>query len=215
MYQKIADVMLKVDDRPVRLSSLYRDRPVILAQVFATCSGVCAPSLLTLRDHLEQLGDDLPYTVLVVSFDPRDTSADLLRFAARLSVDHQPHWIFATTQQIDLLTASAGFTATWDPARRQYDHDALLTGVNRQGIIKKKLLGLREASAIGQMLREINDQFTAAYALPSANTLFSCFSYNAATGKNHVGSGFLVMLVPALATLVLIGLLGWRAGHSA
>lgn len=213
IYQQVADVDLTIDGSQRRLSDIYHQSPVIIAQVFARCTGICSPSLLQLKKNLEAMKPEQRYTVLVISFDPRDTGAELRHFAQMLGVDQQPHWLFATTKQIDALNASLGFHAYWDPSRQQYEHDALLSGINRQGIIKKKLIGLRDERALSEMIREINDGFIASYALPDKNRIFSCFHYNSATGQNQFGAGFLVMLVPGLMTVALIGLLSLRAGR--
>lgn len=199
---------LTIDGKPTRLSTIYQKSPVILIQVFSRCTGVCSPSLMSLKENLASLVASGGYTVIVVSFDPRDTQSDLREFARMLSVENEPGWLFATTKQIDALNASIGFHVQWDEARQQYDHDAMLTGINRQGIIKKKLIGLRDPRAIEEMIREINDGFIASYALPDERKIFSCFRYDSTGSHNRLGTGFLVMLIPAVLTIGLIGYLG-------
>lgn len=208
VYQKIADVTLNVNEKEVKLSDLYHQSPLIIAQVFSRCSGICTPYLIQLKENLWQVRQQKQYRVLVFSFDPRDSEKDMLRLAKSYSLDKDSSWIFATTEQIELLNHSIGFQIYWDNNRFQYEHGVLLTGISKEGIIKRKLIGMRDAEAIGGMINEINETFVPSYPLPSQNSIFSCFNYDPASGKSKPGIGLFIMLMPILLSFLLVLFLG-------
>lgn len=204
VFQKIADVMLNVNEREVKLSDLYHQSPLIIAQIFSRCSGICTPYLIQLKENLWQARPQKEYKVLVFSFDPRDSEKDMLALAKSYSLDQDSNWMFATTEEIEVLNRSIGFQMYWEPDRLQYEHGALLTGVSKEGIIKKKLVGMRDAEAIGGMVNEINGVFIPSYPLPGHSSIFSCFNYDSASGKNKAGIGLLIMLMPILLSFLIV-----------
>lgn len=204
IYQKIADVSLQTNIEQVQLSQLYRQSPLIIAQVFTRCSGICTPYIIQLKESLQQLQSDKPYKVLVFSFDPQDKEENMADLAKRYQLESDTNWIFAATAQIEELTSSIGFTSAWDEARMQFDHEALLTGVNKEGIIKKKLVGMQNKQQLLSMVNEINNGFQPSFPLPNKNSFLSCFTYNEETGKSKPSIGLLVMLMPGVLTFLMV-----------
>lgn len=193
-----------VEQQSTTLRRLASKQPLLVAFVFTRCSGVCSPFLLRLKESLELISTNVPYKVLVVSFDPRDTPVDMHSLRSALSAEGDSQWMFATTTAIDSLTASAGFQATWDSIRQQFDHDALLVGVNTQGFITKKLFGIRSTSDLASLVRSVNNEYMPTYRLPTSTDLFTCFTYDPATDTHSFGPGMLFIALPALVTLALI-----------
>lgn len=204
IYEKIYDAPLVISgDQQLSFHELYAGKPLLLALVFTRCTGVCYPFLVELSENLKI--KDKSYNVLVLSFDPRDNAADMESMAKRLGLDKQKQWIFGTTRDIDKLNKSIGFTPIWDSLRSQYDHDALLVGINSDGYITKKLIGMRQGHVLDLLIASVNNIFSPTYRLPNKNSMFSCFNYDPKTGKNTPGLGLLFIALPAvLAVLILV-----------
>jgi cytochrome oxidase Cu insertion factor (SCO1/SenC/PrrC family) len=205
IYDKVLDASLITSQEiKLPLSQLYKEKPVLLALIFTRCAGICNPFLFQLKENLQFKINAGEFTVLVLSFDPRDTREDMLLLSEGLNLDNNEQWIFATTTDIEELNQSVGFNPVWDNARAQYDHDALLVGINKEGYITKKLIGLRNSQDLRLLISSVNDIFSPSYRLPNNNQLFSCFNYNPQTGKNTPGLGMLILALPAIITLLLV-----------
>lgn len=205
IYDRVYDAKLSFNSGENRtLSQLCSSKPVLLALIFTRCSGICNPFLIQLKDNLQFKNNFGEFSILVLSFDPRDTHEDMIQLAQRLNLENNKQWLFATTQDIEKLNLSVGFHPTWDSIRSQYDHDALLVGINKEGYITKKLIGLRNQNDLGLLISSVNDVFSPSYRLPGNNQLLSCFNYNPQTGKNTPGLGLLILALPAIITLLLL-----------
>lgn len=208
LYVPVADVPLASAEGDLRLSQLYARQPVLLALVFTRCTGICSPFLLQLGEHLRALDPREKFRVVVVSFDPRDSPADMERYARLFNLGNDGRWLFATTDQIDALTASVGFPATWDGIRQQFDHEAMLVAVNGNGYIMRKMTGLRGRKDMASMIRTLGGGFLPSYPLPGWEGPLSCFTYDPVTGVRKPAYGLLVLLVPAALTLILVAVAG-------
>jgi cytochrome oxidase Cu insertion factor (SCO1/SenC/PrrC family) len=205
IYKKVYDARLNVNKDVVQtMAQLYGKKPILLALIYTRCSGICNPFLVQLKENLQFKTDADNFKVLVLSFDPRDTRQDMQQLAHWLNLENNQQWIFATTADIKKLDQSVGFKPSWDSIRSQYDHDALLVGINKEGYITKKLIGLRSKADVASMISSVNDVFSPSYRLPGKNQLFSCFNYNPQTGKNTPGLGLLVLALPAILSLMLV-----------
>ncbi|MDP2339005.1 MAG: hypothetical protein Q8N05_21635 [Bacteroidota bacterium] len=205
IYEKVCDASITINKGVnLTLSQLYNEKPVLLALIFTRCSGICNPFLLQLKENLQFKISAGEFTVLVLSFDPRDTREDMELLSERLGLENNEQWLFATTGDIEKLNQSVGFNPVWDSTRSQYDHDALLVGINKDGYITKKLIGLRNRQDLAQMINSVNNIFSPSYRLPNKNLLFSCFNYNPETGKNTPGLGLLFLALPAIVALLLV-----------
>ena len=215
LYTPIADVELGTASAQFPLSELYARQPVMVALIFTRCTGICNPFLLQLSENMRALDPKEKFKVLVVSFDPQDSNADMERYARLFNLEQDERWVFATTDQIDELITSVGFFPTWDSTSQQFDHDALLVGVNGNGYITRKMEGIRDRKDIASMIKTIDGEFIPSYPLPRDGVLFSCFTYDPVTGVRKPSVGLLILLVPAVLTLVLLLWLGaqsrkWR-----
>ncbi|MGV8139955.1 MAG: hypothetical protein AB2L20_32620 [Mangrovibacterium sp.] len=205
IYEKVYDAKLNFNkDEAQNMSQQYARQPVLLALIFTRCSGICNPFLLQLKENLQFKTDTESYKVLVLSFDSRDTHEDMMQLAQWLKLENHKQWLFATTGDIEKLNLSVGFHPTWDSIRSQYDHDAFLVGINKEGYITKKLIGLRNQHDLSLLISSVNDVFSPSYRLPGKNQLLSCFNYNPQTGKNTPGLGLLILALPAVITLLLL-----------
>lgn len=210
LYRKIAPVEIVTREGRKNIADLYTRSPLMVALVYTRCSGVCSPFLLRLTENVQHLAGGENYKILVISFDPKDSLQDMLRMAKLFSVEESSAWTFAVTSQIDMLTRSAGFNIVRDSLTGQYDHEALLIGVNQEGYIVKKLTGLRGESDISLLIKEINGAFIPSYPLPGKSTFFSCFTYDPATQKTKPALGLLLLLLPVALTLSIIATIAFR-----
>jgi len=205
IYEKVFDVPLQlVDQQSASFDELYAQRPVILALIFTRCTGICNPFLVKLKENLQFKTQENPFQVLVVSFDPRDSVSDMQQLAKNLGLEENKQWTFAITNSISELNQSVGFDPVWDSLRQQFDHDALLVGINKEGYITKKLIGLREKGDLELLIGSVNNIFSPTYRLPNQNSLFSCFNYDPVTGKNKPGLGLIFLALPAVLTTILL-----------
>lgn len=203
IYEKIYDAPLHLAGGQSRtVKELCSEKPLLLALVFTRCSGVCNPFLIQLSENLAF--KDNSFNVLVLSFDPRDSLKDMESMAKRLDLKGNKNWLFGTTNQLEELKKSINFSPIWDSQKAQFDHDALLVGINSEGYITKKLIGIREGHDLDLLIASVNNVFSPTYQLPNKNTMFSCFNYNPATGKNTPGLGLLFIALPAVITLFLL-----------
>ncbi|MBP9926085.1 MAG: SCO family protein [Cyclobacteriaceae bacterium] len=205
IYEKIFAAPLNVKDKQwMTFDELYHQKPLLVAFIFTRCSGICSPFLLQLKDNLQLNANDKSFNILVISFDPRDNLEDMNNMAHRFGLENNPQWIFAVTDSIEQLNQSISFHPIWDSATAQFDHDALLVGINREGYITKKLIGMREKHDIDLLISSVNNVFAPTYRLPNKNSLFSCFNYDPITGKNTPGLGLLFIALPAVLTVLLL-----------
>ncbi len=213
IYNQIYNAQLKLTDGKIAtIHGLAEREPLIIAFVFTRCSGICSPYLLQLKENFIALSreNSKPYNVLVLSFDPDDSLSDISYIAQQFNLLSDKRWLFGVTNNITALNTSVGFHPVWNPAIKQFDHDAPLVGVNSQGYICKKLFGIRSEKDISLLISSINNEYTPTYQLPSKNSLFSCFKYDPLTGKNNPGFGLLFIALPAILTIaILVGICIW------
>lgn len=210
IYTKVPDIQLSSESGTFHLSDIYSQTPVIIAMVFTRCTGICSPFILQLNQHIKALNAKEKFKVLVVSFDPRDNIANMKEMSKRFRLEKDDQWIFATNQQIEALNNASSFHPIWDSATQQYDHDALLVGLNMNGYITKKLVGLRDQRALYSVIREINNDLVLAYPVPGKESFLSCFKYDPATGVRRPSYGLLILLLPAVLGVFALVLFSWR-----
>lgn len=216
IYEKIYDAPLILDEtQPTPLHELYNTKPLLVVLIFTRCTGVCNPFLLRLKESLQFKAKKDSFNVLVISFDPRDSIKDMNLLARRFALEDNNQWIFAVTDSISKLNQSISFYPVWDSIRNQYDHDALLVGVNNEGYITKKLIGMRGGHDLDLLIASVNNVFSPTYRLPNKNVLFSCFNYDPKTGKNKLGLGLLFIALPAILTVLILIVIGFSVRSKA
>lgn len=206
IYTKIYDAPI-VDTKSGDSASLLQivhQQPAILALVFTRCTGVCNPLLLQLHEQLEWNALNKNCKIIVASFDPRDSVDDMKYYAEKLGLEMNERWFFVRTDCIDELNASIGFIPIWDRIRQQYDHDALLVGLNTDGYITKKLIGLRNSHDLELLISSTHNIYTPTYRIPTEDMLFSCFNFDPKTGKSTPGWGLIFIALPAVLTALIL-----------
>jgi cytochrome oxidase Cu insertion factor (SCO1/SenC/PrrC family) len=198
-----------------RLSEVGRGRPVLLAFVFTRCTGVCSPFLQSWRMADRSVSHRSAFHRLVVSFDPRDSAADMALVADHLDARHDPDWTFAIADQADVrrLAEAAGFWYDWSEARQQFDHPAMLAAVRNGRLVRLLIGGEVSSGRLDELVREVSGEFVASYPL-AGRVRFRCVQFDAATGRTTLDWGFVLLLVPmagtAIATSVVFAIGGRR-----
>ena len=205
LLHEVPDVLVRdARGRELRLSSLWAERPMLLALVFTRCAGVCSPFLSSLRSAEASVGGaGTDYRTVVLSFDARDTEEDMAGLAGRLGLDARSDWTFgvAATADVERLARAVGFWFRWDEPTRQFDHPGLLVAVDHGRVVRLSVGGAVEPARLQEVVRELRGEFVAAYPLPG-RVLFRCFEYDPRTGRWALDWGFLLLVFPAAVTFL-------------
>lgn len=200
----VPDIPLQLSDgRRVQLSELWRDRPLLVTFFYRRCSGVCLPFLEWVRDAARQaggLGSD--YRVLALSFDDADGAGDVKAQAEALGLLRSPDWFFAVTEREALgrIAGALDFWYRYDAATRQYEHNALLVGIEQGRVVRALAAGAGEGGRIRELVWEMRGSFVPFYAVPGQTPL-NCFAFDPASGKTRLDWGMLLLALPALLAL--------------
>jgi len=188
-------------DARVTLAAVAGGRPLLLTFVFTRCAGVCSPFLRSWRAADRSVSRRSAFHRLVLSFDPRDSAADMAGLARHLDAERDATWTFAVAAASDVrrLAAATGFWYDWDAQRQQFDHPAMLAGI-RDGRLVRLLVGGTVSSArLDELVRDVSGGFVPSYPLPG-RVRFRCVQYNAVTGRVALDWGFALLLVPVALT---------------
>ncbi len=182
------------------VASVAGGRPLLLALVFTRCAGVCSPFLASWHAADRWLPASRAVSRLVLSFDPRDSAADMAELARHLEVADDATWTFAVAAPEDIrrIADAVGFWYDWDASRQQFDHPALLAAA-RHGRVIRLLVGARVTSArLDELVREAAGEFVARNPLPG-RARFRCVQYDPRTGRLSLAWGSALLVVPLAA----------------
>jgi protein SCO1 len=181
----------------LRLSQVPHGQPLILGFAFTRCAGVCSPFLRSWRTADSSVSSQSAFHRLVLSFDPRDSPADMAALARHLGAQHDANWTFAVAAASDLqrLAAATGFWYEWSEERQQFDHPAMLAAVRNGRLVRLLVGGEISSGRLDELVREAAGGFVASYPLPG-RARFRCFQYDPATGRVALDWGFALLLVP-------------------
>lgn len=214
----LPDIRVTLDDgRQLRLSELWRDRPLLLTFYYRRCPGICTPFLEGIRDAVGAVGGlERDYGVLALTVDDTETVADLRAQARAFNLLDAPGWSFAvaTAQQTQRITDALGFQSGFDPDTRQYDHEALLVGVDRGRVLRALSGAVGERQRLRELLWELRGRFVAMYSIPG-RTVLRCLRFDPVTGRVQLDWGLLILLVPGSAAVVIALGLFTGAGRAA
>jgi protein SCO1 len=198
--------------RQTNLTDAGGGRPLLLALVFTRCAGVCSPFLASWRSADAWIADPSSIHRVVLSFDPRDTAADMAEFSRHFGLESDPNWTFAVAAPDDVrrLADAAGFWYDWDASRQQFDHPAMLAAVREGRLIRLLVGGVVTSARLGELVREATGGFVPSYPLPG-RVAFRCMQFDPRTGRASLDWGFALLLVP-VGTISLVTAALFRAG---
>jgi len=204
IYKQIPDIPITTQSGVKNLSAIWRDKPLLLTMIFSRCAQVCSPFLRSLASAIYDAGGlGTDYRVVVLSFDPRDTVAEMEMMGADLGVKSNPDWIFgvAIPSDIKRLATVTGFWFQWDESSQQFDHPSLVVAIDR-GQLVRMLAGASVPSAsLREVVQELRGKFVASYA-QGERVAFRCFEYDPNRGRYSLDWGLALMLLPATCAVL-------------
>lgn len=197
--------------RAVPLRQYFDDKPVVLALVYYRCPMLCNMVLDGLARALKPLSLDVgkDFTVLTVSFDPRETPALAAEKKQRYIESYgRPSaaagWHFLTGEQaaIDRLTQAVGFHYRYDPEKDLYIHAAGIVVLTAEGKIARYFYGIEYPSR--DLRLGLVEASAGKIGSPVDQLILYCCQYDPATGKY----GVIIMNVLRVAGLITVAVLG-------
>lgn len=194
----------------VRLGDYFGDKPVVLSLVYYSCPQLCSQVLNGLTGSLSTLRDfsiGKEYTVLTVSFDPREKpelaakkKATYVEWYKREGASAGWHFLTGDQEQIDRLTEAVGFHYNWDPASQTFVHASGVMLLTPTGKLSRYFYGIEySAKDLRLGLVEASD---GKIGTAVDQVLLYCFHYDPEQGKY----GFVVMnLIRAGGAITLVG----------
>ena len=208
------DVRLRDEaGREVRLGDYFTDKPVVLSLAYYSCPMLCGLHLQGLASSLKPLQFDAgkEFTVLTVSFDPRDTperaaekKKDTLSRYDRPGAEAGWHFLTGDADQVAALTRAVGFRYQYDEKRGEYAHPAGLVLLTPDGRIARYFFGV-EYSPRDLRLGLVETAQGKIGTLVDQVLLF-CFHYDPAMGRY---SAVALNAVRAGGVLTILGLVAF------
>jgi len=207
VYKEIPDIEIQSTGTVAsKLSTIWKNEPVLLTMIFTRCTGICSPFLHSLKAAATDAGGlGRDYRIVVLSFDPKDTRADMARLADSLDVGSDPGWIFGIAPAADVrrLATASGFWFEWDSLLQQYDHPSLVVAIER-GRLVRMLAGANVPNAsLREVVQELRGKFVSSYALPG-KVVFRCFEYDPNSGRYSLDWGLMLILLPAAFAMLAV-----------
>jgi protein SCO1/2 len=197
--------------QPVRLAQYFGQKPVILALIYFRCRTLCPMILDGLVRGLRPVTFDIgkEFTLLTVSFDPRDgppeaatKKATYVKQYGRPGAAAGWHFLTGEEVQIHRLTEAVGFRYAYDAKTDQFAHAAGILIATPQGRVARYFYGIDYSPRdlrLGLIEASGNKIGT-----PIDDVLLYCYHYDPLTGTY----GLVVMNAIRLAGLVTILTLG-------
>ena len=116
----------------------YRGRPLLVSMFYTSCPYACPATIETLRRTREELPPDVggKLPVLLVSFDSRHDTPEVLKAAAREHGIDDPHWTLAHAEASDVRTLAALLGIRYrELPEGGFNHATVLILLDREGRI--------------------------------------------------------------------------------
>lgn len=193
----------------VSLGQAIAGRPTILAVGYFHCPNLCGLVRNDLMNALSRMDDERPYSLVVLSIDPKETPADArsARSADIARFDHRGetadwHYLTGSAVNIAAVTQAVGFRSRYDAKFKQFLHPAGLVFLTGTGTVSSYLLGL------GYQPRDVSLGLTRAANGVTARVLpilLLCFHYDTTTGRYSLAIMRILQLGAALTVLAVGG----------
>jgi len=196
------------------LGRWLENKPTVLSLVYFSCPMLCGEVMNALTTALKPIalepGKD--FTVLAVSFDPRDgpDEAGAKKAAAVARYGRPgaaPGWHFLTgdAEAIRRLTDAVGFRYTWDAAGSQFAHVAVVTVLTPDGRLARYFPGIEYPSRdLRFALVEAADGRIGSVV---DRLLLFCYRYDASSGRYTPLIARVVRVGAVLTAVALAGLI--------
>jgi len=179
--------------QPVKLSSYFGRKPVILSLVYYQCPMLCTEVLngivRTMRAMPLKLIKD--YDVVTVSFDPRDTPK-LAADKKRVYLDSYGHpengagWSFLTGSEnsVKALADAVGFRYVYDPVLHQFAHASGIILLTPEGRVARYFFGVEYP--VQDVRLSLVEASHDKIGTPVDQLLLYCYHYDPETGRYGV-----------------------------
>jgi protein SCO1 len=200
-------------------------RPVIVAFVYYECPMLCNEVLNGLTGSLKGIGLNAgrDFDVIAVSFDARENEkpelaknkkASYMERYGRPGTENGWHFLTATQDSIDKITAAAGFKYEWDEKSQQFAHVGGIMITTPDGRLSRYFYGIDYAP--NDIKFGLMDSAAEKIGNPAERLLLYCYHYDPASGKYGLAV-LRVMRIASVATIAGIGLMlfvFWRRNKS-
>ena len=209
--------------RDVTLGSYFRPgHPVVLTLNYYRCPMLCTLELNGLVEGMKGLawtpGDE--FTVVTVSFDPRETPTlahakkqSYVEDLGRPSAEAGWHFLTGSPASIETLTKAVGFSYEYDKETDQYGHAAVVMLATPEGRVARYLYGVRfepETLKLG-LLEASKGKIGSTWE----RFIMYCYHYDADQGRYALAALSIMRAGGALTVLVLGFVVGgfWLRGR--
>ncbi|MFO0556182.1 MAG: SCO family protein [Polyangiaceae bacterium] len=202
------------------------ERPLILVLAYYGCANLCSLVLNGTVEGLKEMpqiaGRD--FRVLVVSFDPRDSTnvahdkraAYIEALGNKIAPTEEGligAFEFATgdPDHVKRLADAVGFRYRWDEADQQYAHAAGIFFITPNAALSQALTGISYSG--DDMSSALAEAKSGTWHSPLKSALFYCFKLNRKTGKYGLVASR-AMRVGAAATIAVLAIVLFRLFRS-
>jgi protein SCO1/2 len=198
------------EDNPVRLGRYFGSKPVVLTLVYYKCPMLCSEVLNGLLDSLRKLPFEVGdrFTVVTVSFDPRETpslaaakKATYVEQYGRPGAANGWHFLTGDPETILRLTTADGFRYMFDAKSQQYAHGSGIMVLTQEGRLARYFYGIQYSPR--DLRLGLVEASASKIGSPIDQVLLLCYDYDPSTGIYSFAILNLVRLAGALTVLAL------------
>ena len=201
--------------KPVKLGDYFQGKPVVLILYYARCPMLCPLVLRGVTRGMMKvplsIGKD--YTVLSVSFDPKETPATAaanretyVQLYNRPGAGAGWHFLTGKEDAIAALTKAVGFRYQYDAKRKQFVHAAGIVVLTPSGKISRYLYGIDYAPR--DLRLALVEASASKIGSPADQVLLYCFHYDPSAGK-YTANVMAFIRAGGVLTLTVLGALVW------
>lgn len=198
----------------VYLGNEMAGRPAILVLGYLHCPNLCGLVRDNVFHALSQSGlRPDQYTLLVLSIDPAETSADAA-MAKRQDLARYPlpgadatwHYLTGPAHSLHQIADAVGFRYRYDPQLKQFLHPAGLVFLSGTGLVSGYLLGVGYSPGdLGLGITRASSGGIERAAIP---VLLLCFHFDPTTGRYTLAITKVLQLAGLLTVLTLATMIG-------
>lgn len=200
------------DGRDVLLSDYFEgDKPVILTLNYYRCPMLCTLQLNGLIHALQELkwmpGQE--FEVVTVSIDPTETpnlalakKKNYMREYGKAGAGSGWHFLTGKNDNIKPLAEAVGFAYKWNPARKEWAHDAAFFVITPDGVVSRYLYGIEfEPKQVRLALLEASQ---GKIGTTFDRIILSCYVYDP-NAEGYVLQAWSIMRWGGILTVIVLG----------
>jgi len=204
--------------KPVTLGDYFGKRPVVLAEVYFSCSMLCPQVMHGAADALKQTGlkAGKDYEIIIASFDPKDTAQQaasekqlFLSWLGDPGAASGVHFLTGQQPSIDALSSATGFHYVRVPGpdgkMDQFAHSSVIMVATPDGRLSKYFSGIQyEPRDLRLAMVDASN-----HKIGTAADLFLlyCCNYNPSSGRYTVSILRVLGLAACVTILIILGMI--------